>query len=383
MSFSYNVINTKIQRIALVSFRRAERFPPKLNHPDIDDRGYFRKEIASLNPSQPDADLGFDRGPIVGVTEGDKVFVELKRERIANKALLFVTSSDPSVMQVSTPEIMVSPGKYKSSDQLSPYDTQKLQITGLTGGDGVLPKPAKVEIRYGSSQGAIIGELTVYVFKLFYLNIVPHIVTLSGSKGYGVSYIFDAGKILELVQAIWQPCGIKFLVGSPEPEFFQSNMNEAGKWKYSDSDKMFNSAKRHHTDAVNIYFVSEIVSDHGVIAYARKPGGGKSKRGVIAHTNELESDISFTINDLAITIGHELGHHFNLDHTDKNTAKDQRDDLWSKDRLLMRPTGGFLDENCLVTMKDLYDINNLGKNHITDPEWLTVRTSINSKEAYR
>jgi hypothetical protein len=46
----------------------------------------------------------------------------------------------------------------------------------------------------------------------------------------------------------------------------------------------------------------------------------------------------------------------------------------------MHPSGGFLDENCLIAMKDLVDKVNPDINHITDPEWLTVRKHINSKD---
>lgn len=377
MSYSYKAFINKTQRIALVSFHRAALYPPKLNRPEVDDRGYFREEIASLNPQQSDVKLTVDRGPIVGVTEGDSIFVKVKRERISDKAALFVTSSDPSAATVSTPEVMVAPGKYRSSDKLLALDEQEIQINGKTGSGGVLPKVAKVEVRYGSNQGAIIAELTVYVFTVLYANVIPHLVNLKGAKDAPVvTAIFDHNKVLELVQAIYQPCGIKFLIGAAEPEMIQSNMNENGKWKFPDSRKMFDGAAKHHTNAVNVYFVNEIVSDDGVLAWALLPGHGVTKRGVIAQTDAL-------IDDLAINIGHELGHHFGLEHTDKRDAANRREDLWSDERLLMHPVGGFLSENCLIAMKDLLDVNNPDINHITDPEWLTVRRAVNSKEIYR
>src|SRR5215216_6563176 len=104
MSFQYTVYNTsnnihKTQRISLVSFRRATTGPPKLNFPDIDDRGYFRSSLIPV--ASGFTNLGFDRGPVVGVTEGDTVTIELKRERIDAKTPLFVLSSNDRVMKVT------------------------------------------------------------------------------------------------------------------------------------------------------------------------------------------------------------------------------------------------------------------------------------------
>ncbi len=381
MSFSYEILKNNTQRVSLVKFQRATAIPPQLNYPEIDDRGYFREEVVSPGAGQPDFKLSVDRGPIVGVTESDTVFVEIERVRIANKAPLFITSSDPNVMQVSGTAIKkVSTTKNSPpTEKLFPWQTQTLHISGVKGKGGVLPNVAKVEVRYGSNKGPIIGELTVYVFTPFYINIVPHMVTLSGSKGYGVSHIFDPEPVFKFIQGIYQPCGIHFLVGAHEPEFIPSNMNVAGKWKYnpgSDMEEMIKQAKHHHSDAINIYFVDEIDSGgNGVIAYARRPLKRQYKRCVIAQT------VVSSLDKLASTIAHELGHFFDLDHTDNTEAANERADIWSEDRMLMHPTvTSSIFYPSLIAMKDLIDKYNPTVNHITDPEWLTVRTTINSKD---
>lgn len=381
MSFSYEVLKNNTQRVSLVRFQRATMTPPEINYPDIDDRGCFRDEVVSMGAGLPDVKLSVDRGPIVGVTEGDTVFVEIERVRIANKAPLFITSSDEKAMKVSATAVTkISTTKYSSpSDKLFPWQTQTFQITGVKGSGGVFPNVAKVEVRYGSNKGPIIGELTVYVFTPFHINIVPHMVTLSGSKGYGVSHIFDVNPVFQLIKAIWQPCGIHFFVGATVDEFIPSNMNDAGKWKYipgKDMEDMINQAKHHNSDAVNIYFVNEIDSGgNGVLAYARRPLKRQYKRCVIAQTNVP------LIDKLAATIAHELGHFFDLDHTDNKDSSNEREDIWSDDRMLMHPTvSSFTFYPCLITMKDLIDKYNPTVNHITDPEWLTVRKMINSKD---
>lgn len=376
MSFSYEVLKNNTQRVSMVKFQQATALPPKLNYPEVDNRGYFRNEAVSLGAELPDNKLSVDRGPIVGVTAGDTVFVELERVRIANKAPLFVTSNDSGVMKVSTPTKKISTNQNSTpSDKLYDWNSQHLQITGVKGNGDIFPSVAKVEVRYGSNVGPIIGELTVYVFTRLDVNIVPHMVTLSGSSGYGVSHIFDVNPVFNLVQAIWQPCGVHFFVGAPEDEFIPSNINQAGKWEYPEFEAMSKQAKRHHSDAINVYFVDEIVSNEGVLAFAPKPRNRQYKRCVIAATNAP------SIDKLAAAIAHELGHFLDLDHTDKTDATNIREDIWSDDRMLMHPTiGNAISYRCLITMKDLIDKYNPTVNHITDPEWLTVRKTITGKD---
>jgi hypothetical protein len=376
MPYRYEILKNNTQRVSLVSFHRVFSIKPKLNYPDVDDRGFFRPEIAGFNPDQADVKLGVDRGPVVGVTEDTTVFVELRRDQIAFNAPLFVTSSDPAVMRVSIPVKKIASNKNSpASEKLYDSIDQEIQITGVKGGGGVLPNVAKVEVRYGSNQGPVIGELTVYVFTPFHINVVPHLVNLSGPRGYSVSYIFDVNPIFEMVRAIWQPCGIDFFVGAPENEFMPSNMNEVGKWKYPESDSMIKQAKRHHPDAINIYFVDDVVSDHDVIAYTDRPGRRLFKRCIIAKTDVVTEE------SLALTLAHEIGHFLDLSHTDKTKGTNAREDIWAERRYLMHPLIGYGILNPgLVTMKDLFDKNNPTVNHTTDPEWLTARRTVNSKE---
>src|SRR6266567_199829 len=88
MAFPHEVYKT--QRIVPVRFRRAVPGDPDISFPDLDDRGYFRVG----------ATTGTDRGYVVGVRQGDDVWVVMRREKVENTAPLFVTSSNTARMTV-------------------------------------------------------------------------------------------------------------------------------------------------------------------------------------------------------------------------------------------------------------------------------------------
>lgn len=388
MAFEYQV--KKTQRISMVSFQRAVTGLPQLHYPDIDDRGYFREfDYSDGWPHMPKEHLsGFDRGPVVGITAGNTSTVKLKRERISNSAPLFATSSNEIVMRVSP------------KGELPRSETLNLEITGEVGA-GVTPLAAKVEIRYGSKTGVIIAELTVFVFTKFEVLLIPHLTKIRDDV-YDHTYpeVTRYQAVIDAALAIWEPCGISLMV---YPLFLKSERTlkrrgEVNTSLESDVESLFGGDD--HTDkAINVYFVPEILENrkgdprHQIAGFCTNPAMAKSKK--------INSGIAVSLNAGVITtMGHEIGHFLGLSHTDFTESDNPREDLWSK-RMIMYPSPNLVTgENYVtdvgygkkvrgaaLTMKNLFDskfvakdVMDFPKNHITDPEWETVRTSCYKKD---
>jgi hypothetical protein len=376
MPFEYEVY--KQQRVSLVSFRRAVTGPPQLNFPDIDDRGYFG------------LGYGLNRGPIVGVSEESTVVVEMRRERIADQAPLFVTSSDPAVMTVSGEN-----GK----EVLALSSSTKLKITGLKGSGGVDPKVEELQVRYGSNKGVIIGVLSVLVFSKLELVITPHLVTIQDKAKTSVVPQIDIAAIIEMAKAVWQPCGVFFTVKEIKHDEFTFAISGQVNIKYDVDTKatelrMLFGGQNYIPKTLNIYFVGEIFNptdSHengtGGITYHRAYANSLSiNPGVIVAVSNKEQDIV----SLACTTAHEIGHFLGLVHTERSPSV-PRNDSWTF-RMLMHPGNllpfnaawlndvgyGSLNRGCLITLKDLTNSNNREKNLITDPEWVKPRAILHS-----
>jgi hypothetical protein len=377
MSFKYEVYKT--QRVALVTFKRYIKGAPEFYFPDVDNRGCFRSNTNGT---------GFDRGPVVGVTEGDDIYVELKRKRIDKDAPLFVTSSDKTRM-------LVNGGTEKLANSVS----TALVITGVSGSSFAKPNGAKVEIRYGSNTGVIIGELSVWVFNKLNVNLIPHRITIQDAAGTSVAPQADIRAITGLVNAIWQPCGINFTVAPVQNETLTRPTAGQLDWKAGFNDLL---SRFWVAGSINAYFVRQLnrpnpgvlgvgLSRARVTVDASDPNplpnpgiflGDRSQNGIVRHT-----DVHWLANDLA----HEIGHFFQIEHIDKRNSNNPRDDTWAR-RILMHPINtrnknnnwrddvgyGKTYRGSLITMKDLTDTNNATTNHITDPEYFTARTTINS-----
>lgn len=378
MAFSYDVYKT--QRICPVRFVRHVDGKPVLKYPDIDNRGYFRGNVNGT---------GIDRGPVVGVTEGDEIQVMMLRERISTQAALFATSSDKSVMTVET------------KGELPKSGAANLKIYGLQGADSAIPKGAKLEIRYGSETGVIIGELSVWVFKPLTVFLAPYRMTIHAADGTGIQTSIDVKAVIEMAKAIWRPLGINIVAASPQDEAIFLSTAGVLTWTAEFETLL---QKIWAKDMINAYFVYQIDNPGfpGTLGIGlsrdwinKQTGSNKITRpGIfLCDTNKSglarQSDIHWLANDLA----HEVGHFFGLPHIDLRDSNNPRDDTWAR-RLLMHPSNtrgssgdwtnnvgyGTGYRGALVSMKDLYDSNAATNNHISDPEYFTARTTIKRSE---
>lgn len=347
----------KHQRIVPLRFVRAKEGDPDSAFPDLDDRGYADAEHSA----------------VVGVTEGREITVRLIRQNIEKTARLFVTSSDTSVMMIIDPAGGALPNE---GDAL-------ITLRGVSGGN---PKKAKVQVRFDSTDGIILHELSVWVFSPLELDITPHLVTI-GKSGGGATPIgstANVNAIMNVVKAIWAPLGITFSVGS----VLNDNVNfaNAGEVAWNEINSLLTT--NYIPNTINVYFVHRIHSTGGrtILGY----GFSRSKIATYNLTNpgiilsdggpSFKRTLYMWGNDLA----HEIGHFLRLEHTERRNADDPRLDTWSRRMLMypLEPMGrlgnwkdnvGYGNQNrgCLITMKDLPQL-------ITDGECAIARSTITS-----
>jgi hypothetical protein len=378
MPFPHNVYKT--QRIVPVRFRRAITGDPDILFPDIDDRGYFRT----------DAVTGTDhRGHVVGVCEGDSIIVQMRREKVEDAVPLFVTSSNTGTMTVSD----FSSG----TDALANTHDVDIEITGVSGGAGVNPNVAEVEIRFGSNTGPIIGILTVWVFGILNVNLTPHSVTIADGTGASIGTAVDINAVMDMVKAIWRPCGVDFTVAPiVNDNVVFANAGQAA-WQAEINTLL---STNFAPGTINAYFVNQIVlaGSPGVLGLGlSRPNSvafGTPNPGIIlGDTNVSGSARAADTHWLANDLAHEVGHFFTLEHPDRRSPPPNtnfRFDTWAVRMLMhnfnLRPARtdwrndvgyGVQRRGCLITMKDLVDTGN-ATHHSTDNECLTSRTTINT-----
>ena len=382
MPFPHNVYKT--QRIVPLRFQRAISGAPMPEFPDPDDRGWFRNgpagNVAATN----------DHGFVVGVTEGDTVYVEVNRQKIENGADLFVKSSDETVMKVN---------QNLGTDKLFSVKEPLLRIEGISGGAGATPKVARIQIRFGTNAGPIIGEISVWVYKKVNVNLVPHNVTIRSAAAAGIASAANIANIMDMVKAIWKPAGVSITVAAIQNDTVTFATAGDAQWQAEINTLL---GTNWVPSSINAYFIHQITGTGGAtlglgISRPNSVAFGTPNPGVILGDVTAgfarAGDTHFLANDLA----HEIGHFFTLPHVDnvQNTNTQQgREDSWAL-RLLMHPTnthffsdhrndtgygvaaGGNGYRGALISQKDLVDSGNAA-HHSTDAEVKTSRTSITS-----
>lgn len=375
----------KKRRVVMVRLERAAKGDPDEAIPQPDDRGYS----------------GSDTGPIFGVLQGETVKLRLRRENIDRKADLYVTSSDPKAFKVVNPP---------STALLPKKSLVYIKIKGEKGGK---PKVAKLEVRYCTSasspfKGPVIHEGIIWVWDPpLDLKVTPHLVTIRGATpkpAYGSSA--DVGKIVDVAEAIWRPCGIRLLpskggsfakatqthtIQLASPGVVKLEVNPGG-----EVDKVLALGNVPHT--VNAYFIREF-SKSGVLGLGISPATqaawGLGKNGILLADRTtvggkvVNHDNPWSGNDLA----HEIGHFLTLKHVENLNAGSTRNDTWSR-RCLMHAENllpavperfktdigyGALSllgsmrgrRGGLITMKDLAQL-------VTDGECSTARGKVSS-----
>lgn len=379
MPFPHEVYKT--QRIVPIRFARAGVGFPIINFPDIDDRGWFRNAPTGNNAATN------DHGFVVGVTQGDTVFIQLTREKVEDTSPLFVTSSNTATMTCG----MAGTG----ADALLNIHDINIQVTGVAGGAAADPNIARVQVRHGSNTGPIIGELSVWVFRVLNVNLVPHNVTIAGAGGgAGIGSAVNITAVTDMVKAIWRPCGVDFTVAAVQNHNLNFATAGVAAWQGEVNTILGTGFV---AGSINAYFVNQIqmAGFPGVlgvgISRPNQVAFGTPNPGIIlGDTNASGSARAGDTHWLANDLAHEIGHFFTLEHPDKRSPPpntNTRFDTWAV-RMLMHNfnlraartdwrndvTYGPQRRGCLITMKDLVDSGN-AVHHSTDNECRTARAA--------
>jgi hypothetical protein len=314
MAIRVKVRNNR-QIIVPVRFARAVSGGPVVDAPDLDDRGF------AMGTRPGTWGRSDTRGPMVGVTEGDTVRVRVVREDVDGTAPLFVTSTDPSVADISGGSAL-------------PAD----DVFSLKGVKDTKNSAVKIQVHLGAVGGPVLGELEPHIFQLRQIRVRAHLVTINGAAtvrtAAGLVPLFDA------VNVIWRAAGIEFLYDQTQTRsgsitgFATAGTvtTNLGAGQFGEFSKVLNLKSSPgdpapDANAVNVYFVqssSDPASNWTGLTLDRespRPGGF----GVVLLDRGNAHELA-----------HELGHFLDLDlHAGERSAgKHFRDDVQSERRLM-------------------------------------------------
>lgn len=337
MSISVHVKNGQ-QAIVPIRFSRAVTGGPVRNSPDVDDRAFSMGARTATWGSSP------ARGSQVAITEGDTVRIKILREDIEAGAELYVSSTDPSVIEIVTPV----GGDKVPNDNI-------IQIKGVVDKANA---PVCVQIHYGSQDGPVIGELEPHVFAQIRLRLAMHFVNLEGgdtARWNADPATLQANSIalVNQVNDIWRPVGVELRSDNMQlirdqirrnpanPARSQYLHSSSGTWRsmraplgvagnfttpgtITDNSTWGNAQYREFDTMIRLNFVRNHVN-----VYCVQNGTGWVGLSYVGDNRGLAIDDRASNFDFA----HELGHYLNLVHADENAAGNDAD---NKENWLLR-----------------------------------------------
>jgi hypothetical protein len=378
-------VTDKKQVIVPVRFKRAITGFSELDAPDIDDRGY----VMGTRPGTWGKTTL--QGPMVGLTVGDEVRLKVLREDIDSTAILFATSTDTTLIEISDPK-----------DGGSIGDDGIFKIKGIK---DVANQGVAVQVRLGTATGPIIGEIEPHIFNPFRIPITVHMVQIDDATTTGTVPDQPIQRIIDRMKAIWRPCGVEIEFDSSKTPVVNDRikLSVADQVKDPDDDKWAEVKKvlglqrqrlklgpGNRDRSVNWYIIGDFSDSTTVGLGVRRDLADQLKTdpGIFTTANGVTDDKE--IERVARTVAHEIGHFFTLKHVQEQNAKTAVQDTYGL-RQLMWPLSfmgkvaatagltatprvadvGYGDKvrGCLITLK-----NHAG--HKTDGECASARKSI-------
>lgn len=309
------------QIIVPLRFTRAVVNGPIADAPDVDDRGFaMGNRPGTWGQSRA-------RGPMVGITEGDTVRVKVLREEIDATAPLFVTSTDNACIRI-----------------VAPAGGGPIPADGVFSIEGVRDfanRPVSVQVRLGSINGPILGEIEPHIFQLRNLRVRIHLTSINGTATARTQASVTA--LFTDVNAIWRAAGIQFndlefvntaINGFANAGQVTTNLNPPAGTpvSFNEFSRLVNT--NISRTRINIYCVVNcndargLTFDHDI----RRPAPG------VVPTTEGFGIMLVDAAD-ANDFAHELGHYLDLDdHTDDlgTNPATFRFDIWAHRCLMYR-----------------------------------------------
>ena len=219
----------------------------------------------------------------------------------------------------------------------------------------------KVEIRLGSTGGAILCEADAHVFSPLTLNVTPHVCTIhqavTAAAGAGVpptvnGAALDAGQmdsIFNIVKAIWRPCGVRFNIGAIREEVYTgflrddfASQNRPG----TGSEEDIVLGRRQVGNTCNIYFLRFMDRSLGVgVRVETRAGEGLTHSGILvgvegssanaagAGITNRSSAGADLVHEIGNDVAHEIGHFLTLPHA-SNVNSPGLTDTYGRRRLM-------------------------------------------------
>jgi len=336
------------QIVVPLRFARAVIGRVSADDADPDDRGFAVGERSQQSWGKTDA-----RGPMVGITEGQLVRVALLREDIGPDAPLFITTDPPKLVELVSP----APGQPLGGPRPVGQEGDVIAIRGLK---DVAFKCGKIQARFGSPEGPVLGELECHIYAQKLVRTVPWLVTIRGVPPRlglppGASdqeKIDEIVKDVEEINSIYRPTGIRFDIKPGHFGRFEINktlkkfgdrqfsrpgkvndkedeLQKKGQWPIPEFSSVLNTD--FERNAVNLYFV------HRALGFAAAAVDQTTARpfgfGIIVADRYKARHVP---PDPAFILAHELGHYLEVEHADQvadptkaGSRRSVRADMWT------------------------------------------------------
>lgn len=386
---TFNVKDGK-QIIVPIRFARAQVGFSTRENPDIDDRGFDRgKPVYGLHTTDV-------RGPLVGLMVNHTVHLRVVREDIDDTAPLYITCTEPTVIEV-----------------VEPAGGGPLPNTGIFRIKGATARGSagKIQVRLGSTTGPVLGELEPHVFNRYTLPITPHRVRIDSATATGTRPDIPIERILRRVRAIWWPCGIDIRFDSATRPIVDDNIRLRTIDTVRDPDednwaevKRVLSLQRQrlglaagtNDQSINWYIINRF-SDANIVGLGIRRQLANILNcdpGIFTTANGVTTDRE--IERMARTVAHEIGHFLTLEHVQNRHADNPVEDTYGR-RQLMFPISWLPPSPTPRTLNTTPRIDDVGygrevrgclltlKNHLkheTDKETTLARTAIRRGQWY-